>query len=183
MRAALIGAALAVSALAAAPSVRAQDSDPLAPAREGRIECISPNVAARLCGVMSGYRFLEDGKIANDYVMHIQNEPVVLAYGTDTVEVRDGMVCSRIEAGEIEAIRFTVDGRRAPSDIAEELRNAFALALTGIDEICSRTTPDGDTARVTVFTDGVEQPELAERMIWVRRQEGYTVGVARSNPT
>lgn len=180
MRAVLLAAALAACA---SPQAGAQQGDPLAPARGGAIECIGANVAARTCEIVSTYRFLPNGEIMNDYIMLIQNDPVVLAYGYEAVFLRDGMVCSPVGPADLEAMRFTIDGAPAPAEVTAELRAVFAQALAGVQEICVRYTPAGDRMRVTVFADGVEQPDLAVDTLWVRPEDGYTVGGAAGAET
>lgn len=182
MRPSLIAFILAVNVCAIGPS-RAQDNDPIARAQGGVVECFSPNTLTRTCAGMSAYRILDDGKIASDQVVLIQNHPLVILSGTSIVYMRDGMVCDRVEQVDIDSARFTIDGAPAPADVAQSLRNALAASLSGIDELCARYTPEADGARVTVFADGVERPDLSDHMIWVRREDGCTVGVADASPT
>lgn len=180
MRAALLAVVLAACA---SPQAGAQQADPLAPARGGAIECVGPNVAARTCEIISTYRFLPNGEIMNDYIMLIQNDPVVLAYGYEAVFVRDGMVCSPVGPADLEAMRFTIDGAPASAEVAAEIRAAFAQALSGIGEVCVRYTRAGDRMRVTVFADGVDRPDLAAEVMWIRREDGFTVGGAAGAET
>ncbi|HYD86192.1 MAG TPA: hypothetical protein VEA80_01840 [Vitreimonas sp.] len=168
--------------LAASGAAHAQTIDPVARAREGVIECLGPDRVARTCAAISNYRVLEGGEIANDAAVHIQNDPTVIMYGTSTLYVRDGMLCERVLRSTIDAARITIDGQPAPEDVAQSIRAAFWKALAGVTEICSRYTADGDGAAVAIYFDGVVQPELADRAIWVRPEDGYTIGAADASP-
>ena len=139
------------------------------------MECFSPNLVARTCEAMSSYRFLEDGEIANDGATALQSNPTIIAYGTSMLFMRDGLICSRVDATTFQDMRFTIDGQRATPDVEQELRQVFAGALAGINEVCWRYTPDSEGIGVTAYADGVENPDMADRMIWVRREDGYTL--------
>lgn len=175
LRASLIAMALT---FAAAPPARAQEDDPLAAARSGAIECLSPNVVARTCAQFTTYRFTEDGRIESESIALLQNDPEIVLYGKEVMYVRDGMVCSRVEPATFASLRFMVDGAPAPSDISNALRSVIIAALVGIEEVCSRSAANRDSFALTVYADGVEQPDLADTMIWVSPEDGFTLGAA-----
>jgi hypothetical protein len=182
MRPLLACAALALSPLAAAPS-HAQGEDPLARSRAGAIECFTPDLNARTCRAMSAYRFLPDGRIMNDAIVLIQNNPHIIMYVSSEVFVRDAMVCGRVERKDLDAAYFEVDGVRAAAEDAAAIREAIAQMFRGMGEICTRYTPDGDGATVAAIVDGVERPDLADRMIWIRPEDGFSMGAAETTAT
>lgn len=181
MRALFVAAALGTCALTS-PSL-AQTIDPLARAGGGSIECVDANPAARTCRAMSTYRVLDDGRIVNDAIVHIRNEPHVILYGSSASFMRDGMLCSVPNAEEFYASRLTVDGAPVPPDAARQAQEAMFAAVSEFREMCSRYVADGDGAAVAVIIDGVERPDLAMRVIWVRPEDGYTIGAADASPT
>lgn len=166
----------------AAPAT-AQSSDPIARTREGKVECYTFDRAARTCRAMSTYRFLPGGRIVNDAIVFLQNDPHVVMYVSSDVTVRDAMICGRVEQADLEAARFEVDGVAAAPEDASSLREAVAQFFVGIGEICSRYTETGDVTLITVFVDGVERPDLADRMIWIGPDDGYTMGAAPTSET
>ena len=171
MRTVLAAAVLVFTALPAS----AQDDDPFARSRDGSIECLGPNPAARTCMAFSRYRFLENGEVVGETVMAIANEPFVLVGGASTLYARDGMICERVNRATVEAMRITVDGVDAPSNMSRELKDALWADIANVREMCTRYTPDGDGAISTFYADGVEMPEFADRVSWIRPEDGYTL--------
>jgi hypothetical protein len=163
-------------ACAAAGSAYAQDVDPVTRTRDGVVECFGPNIVARTCEVISSFRVLDDGQILADGVVHIQNNPAIVLYATSRLSVRDGMLCERVERATIEAARITVDGRAAEPAIERQIKDIFWNNVGAFGELCTRYTADGAGATVTFFADGVERPEMANRVIWIRPEDGYTLG-------
>jgi hypothetical protein len=124
------------------------------------------------------YRFGAEGRIDADFIAHLENEPEVLMYGTDVAHVRDGMICTLMSPEDFTGLRFTVNGAAAPTEAFDQVRDLLREALAGVDELCSRLAPGNDVIQVSVYADGVEQPDLAHTMIWVRPEDGYPPGSA-----
>jgi len=179
MRRLLIAFALAAAALSASP-VAAQQSDPLARARDGAVECYGPNVAARTCEGMVTYRVLDNGQIASSGIIFIQDDPTLIVYSTTSVYLRDGMVCERVQRSSIDDARITMDGAPAPEEVARAIRDAVWGVFVNVTEMCSRYASEGEAVDVTIYFDGVEQPEFADRLIWIRPEDGYTLGSANA---
>jgi hypothetical protein len=174
MQRALLAAVL-LGALAVSCPVKAQPDDPLAPARSGAVERLSPNVVARTCGQFTAYRFGDGGRIDADSIAILESDPELLLYGSEEVHVRDGMVCNRIGPEMFESLRFTVDGAPAPEDVSTQLRALFTSIFVGVEATCTRSTAQGDVSVTTVYADGVEQPDLADTKIWIWREDGFTL--------
>jgi hypothetical protein len=151
-------------------------------ARDGAIECIGPNTVARTCAVISNYRILGGGIIQNDAAVHIQNDPTIIVYVTSMLQLRDGMLCERVRKATIDAARITVDGQPAPVDVSQSIKDLLWEELTHVEEICSRYTAEGTGAVLAIYFDGVEKPDLADRVIWVRPEDGYTLGADDASP-
>jgi hypothetical protein len=93
------------------------------------------------------------------------------------VEVRSGAVCGRVRARDIEASTFTIAGRPVPQQMVQfaspQILSVMRSHLN--QEICATFVPTGSSFTAQVTIDGVAQPET-ETFIWVRPNEGYTVG-------
>lgn len=170
--------AASLAALFGASPASAQADDPLAPARDGAMECLSPNVAARTCGQITTYRFVDGGHIVADSIAILENDPQLVIYSSEDVHVRNGMVCSDVTPEVFANLRFTLDGAPAPAKMADELREVFASLLGGIGELCNSWTAEGDRIATKVYADDVELPDLADTAIWIRREDGYTLAAA-----
>lgn len=179
MRALLASAVLAATMFVA--SAAAQTDDPIARARTGQVECYTPDRVARTCRAMSTYRTLQDGRIVNDAIVFLQ--PSIVMYVSSYVVVRDGMVCGSVTSEDLDGARFEVGGAPATPEQVSAIRAAIEQMFAGIGEICTRYTPGGDMISVTAFVDGVERPDFADQMIWIRPDDGYTMGMAETSAT
>lgn len=167
----LMAAAAAGAASAAVPA-----ADPLAPARQGKVQCYQPDTAARTCASFGGYRFLPDGAIVNDAEVMLAPSPLISIRTADPVTVRDGKVCGYL--GRIEDMRVLVAG--APADektaalVQAELRKGMAR-FAG-KEICSTYSWTGSWFESAATVAGVPDEGMARRVIWVLPSDGYRLG-------
>jgi hypothetical protein len=160
--------------LALATPAPLQAADPLAPAREGRLQCHSPDMARKTCASLAGYTFSADGTILNQAEVLLTPSPVIVMRQEDAVVVRDGAVCGRF--GGFEDAVFTLDGQPAPQVVADTIRAQLAAAFARLGtEGCTRYAPQGDGWRAEVSIDGVARPDLNQPVIWVSPADGYAV--------
>jgi hypothetical protein len=94
-----------------------------------------------------------------------------------TVVVRAGRVCGAVRAEELAAADFTIGGAPATAEQTAALRGQVSAAVKGIvgREICTAYVPDGKVLAAKVSIDGVSQPNMDQRVIWVSPNEGYSV--------
>src|SRR5262249_7986718 len=76
--------------LIAAETPAADPNDPWAPARSGKLQCYTPNVAKKTCHALAQYNFAPDGGIENPAEVIISEKPLIIMKGTAPVVVRDG---------------------------------------------------------------------------------------------
>jgi len=170
--AALLGAEL----LASGPAIA--QTDPLGPARQGQLHCYEPNTAAKTCQSIGGYTFAADGRIDNPADVLIMAEPLVVMRVSSAVTVREGAVCGPLSREDIERAEFTIDGAPASPEDTQAIRAALQDQLASmIDvDVCTTYTPDGDGFRADVTMAGAPRPELTQRVIWIRPEDGYSIG-------
>ncbi len=160
--------------LALAAPVSLQAADPLAPAREGRLQCHQPDTARKTCASLAGYTFAPDGTILNQAEVMLNPAPLIVMRQEDAVVVRDGAVCGRF--GAFEDAVFTVDGQLAPPAVADAIQGQIAAAFAQLGtEGCTRYSPQGDGWMAEVSIDSVARPDLNQPVIWVAPSDGYTV--------
>jgi hypothetical protein len=176
MRPLFVGVAMA-ACLLAAPS-DAQTGSPITRSQAGQVECYTPDSAARTCRAMSTYRFLAGDRIVNDAIVFLQ--PNVVMYVSSDVTLRENQVCGEVTNADLAGARFEIAGVAATPQQANAIREAVADLFVGIGEVCSRYTQDGDVVTITVFIDGVEHPDFADRMIWIGPDDGYSIGAPPS---
>ncbi|HWW10975.1 MAG TPA: hypothetical protein VN018_00560 [Brevundimonas sp.] len=168
---------MALLALAGAP----QDAGPLEPGRSGKLQCYGPNVAARTCTAIGGYRFDADGTIWNIARNQINASPAVVLHATGKVYVKDGAECARSENRVEEITGIDVDGTPLQGDQLNATRQQIAAnisAVLGDGEFCSTYHPNPDgSMRATVTVDGVARPEFESTVLWIEPDAGWTVAL------
>jgi hypothetical protein len=172
-------AALAVACfVTAAPvSAHAQDGDVLAPAREGKLQCFEPNAANKTCQSIGGYTFNTNGVIDNTADVLIMPQPVIVMRVISPVTLRDGAICGPLTLADIDGATFTIDGAAASAEDAQSIKTALAEQLAPMlnVETCITLTPVDGGFRADTAMAGTPRPDLSQRVIWVRPEDGYRV--------
>jgi len=93
------------------------------------------------------------------------------------VTVRSNQVCGFVRPEDIEAASFEIAGKPATPAQAAMLRQRIAEAQKGFfgHEICTDYIADGDAMIAKASVDGVPQPAMDQRVIWVSPQDGFGV--------
>lgn len=161
---------------AAAPAF-AQDNDPLAPARQGQIQCYEPDVARKTCQSIGSFEFGENGVIQNTAAVLVMPNPVVIMRTVSPVTVRDGGICGPLRLDDINRAQFAINGRPATDTDTQNLRAQFAQQLSPLInvETCISLTPVDGGFRADTAMNGRVRPELAQRLIWIHPDDGYAI--------
>jgi hypothetical protein len=167
------------SALAA---LTLQAPDPLAPARDGKLLCITPNVAAKSCNAISSYAWGADGAILSETRSIINAAPMIVLVSRTPVTMRGDLECSSTAgyAGQIAAVE--VDGQPLAGEQLDGVRQMIAGQLSaalGEGEMCSSWGHPGADGVIdyTVTMDGTPKPELAGAALWIGADEGWRVAL------
>jgi hypothetical protein len=153
------------------------DPGPLAPARDGLVQCYEPNVEQKTCQSIASYRFETNGRILNKAETVLGDNPRIVLIAEAEVYVRDGAECSSESVSPDHILSVEVDGLALSGDDLAGISQVIATAINeevGEGEFCStyHHKPDGSmTALVTVS----EQPraDLSAVVRWVRREDGW----------
>ncbi len=150
---------------------------PLEPAARGQQQCYGYDRLRKLCGAMASYAPGGDGLIANTATVALSPVLPIAMTTTTAVRIKEGRVCGRIEAADLQAASFLVDGQPAAAKDAEMLRGQVARAYAPQlgHEVCTRFETAEDHLMARAFIDGQAHPELDQRVIWVAPSEGYKV--------
>lgn len=173
MRAVLI---LASAMLACSTAAHAAD-DPLAPAREGQLQCYMSDAARKTCGSLAGYSWDAKGAITNRAEVMLAPNPVTTMVSTTPVTVRDGAVCGPIRAEDLEAAEIRVGGAPASAEVAASVHKQVAAAMSFAigHEFCTTYVPTKDGLKAQVTVDGTAHPEMSAIVTWVKPGDGYKV--------
>ena len=170
-------AALAVGLVMGAPSAVAQQ-DGMAPAREGQLHCYMPNVERKTCQSLAGYSFDGDSVSSSGAVL-IMPQPLIVMSMTSSATMRDGALCGPLTQADLDSAHFTIEGAAASPEDEANMRIALAQQLAPLmnRDMCTRFTPAPGGGLVAESTlDGTPRPELNQPVIWVRPDDGYSVG-------
>lgn len=161
-------------ALALAVPAPLEAADPLAPARDGRLQCHSPDKARKTCAALAGYTFAADGAILNQAEVMLNPAPLIIMRDESPVVVRDGAVCGLL--GGLEDAVFTIDGQPADPATADLIRGQVSAAFARLGtEGCTRYAPQGEGWLAEPVIDGQPRPDLNQTVIWVLPSDGYSV--------
>jgi hypothetical protein len=167
----MITLALTLAFAAAGPL---QPADPLGPAREGQLQCHSPDPARKTCSALAGYTFAADGAISNQAEVMLNPSPLIVMRDQSPVVVRDGAVCGPMTG--LEDAVFTIEGQPADPQTAEMIRGQVSTAFAQLGtEACTRYAPQGEGWLAEAVIDGHPRPDLNQPVIWVSPTDGYSV--------
>ncbi len=156
-----------------------QDADPLAPARQGKLRCIAPDVRAHSCGTIVQYTVQPDGRY--DAVVRgvVQTEPLIAIEYKLAGQVEDGAVCATVRPADFTAGKLSKDGAPLVPAVESQIRQQLMLALQPLagHKRCYRDRPDGDRVIGEVTIDGQPQGTMNQRAIWVKPEDGYALGL------
>lgn len=163
-------------ALAAAPT---SVLDPLAPAREGLVQCYGAHVERKTCDGIGVYSFGPDGEITNTSTNMMSLEPVILLRASSKVYVRGEAECSMVTDHVSMITALEVDGVPLEGERFKALRQQIADALKvnlGTGEYCTTYNPRPDgTLLASVTVNGVAMPQVDSIALWVRPSDGWRV--------
>ena len=164
-----------VALAAAAPSVL----DPLAPAREGLVQCYGAHVERKTCDGIGVYSFGPGGEITNTSANIMSRAPVVLLRARSKVYVRGEAECSMVTDHGSIITGLEVDGVSLEGERFERLRKQIADTLKtnlGTGEYCTTYSPRSDgTLLASVTVNGVAMPQVDSIALWVRPTDGWRV--------
>jgi hypothetical protein len=167
----LIAAALALLSV--------QNTDPLAPAREGRILCYGPQADQRACEGFSRFSFEGDGRITNASVTVLASDPPITMRSSLKVYIRDGAECTMIADPADMFTAILVGDQPLQGEAFKTMSDGMAAALRenlGIGEYCTTYAPIGDGVLETITSvNGVPKPSTRNRAIWIDPNEGWRI--------
>jgi hypothetical protein len=169
----LVAATWAVGTAAPAAAL----SGPIEPASAGKLQCYSPNLATKTCQSLASYEAGPDGAIVNPATVLISAAPAITMRTVSPVIIKADKVCGVLHAEEIAAAEFTIGEKPATGPQTGLLRQKVAegqRAFLG-HEICTAYIPAGDVLLAKASIDGVAQPKLDQKMIWVSPSDGFKV--------
>ena len=167
---------IALILLLAVPQTAA---DPLAPARAGKLQCANPNVEKKTCMGLTSYKLNGDGSFETTTTLLIAPQPPITMEVKSTGKLVGDQFCAPIRKEDIEAATFKMDGAPLDATTAGTIRAQILGSVTPMlgKMGCTRETPDGAVLKAEVTLDGIARPELTQRVLWVKPEDGYKLGL------
>lgn len=159
--------------LALAPQ-SAPAPDPLASARAGRLECVTPDLARRTCVGLVRYEFRANGDVAAHQEAALSPGSGLVMRASAMVQEQGGMVCVNVD--DFFDASFTIGGVAASASETDYLLDEIQKGLTG-DTYCGRrSAPRADgTILSESVVDGAREARLDETILWVGPADGWRV--------
>lgn len=159
----MVGLILAAAVLGASPQ------DPIEPAKQGLVQCYAPDAAKKTCRSMGAYTVQADGTILNAATTLISPSPLIVMRTTAPVQIKAGAICGVIRQDDLDGASFTYEGKALEFDGAAKLKTAIGSAMAPLigREVCTAFTADGDALTGQVSLDGVRQPDMDQKVLWV----------------
>ncbi|WP_213981307.1 hypothetical protein [Sphingomonas sp. dw_22] len=157
----------------------AHAADPLAEARAGKLQCVSPNVEAKKCLAIASYVVRPDGSFDTVVTLMIAPSPLIAMETRASGKAEGEALCSIVRKSDYEASKYTIDGKPADAATASAITAQILGTVAAMDgkKACSIDRPDtGDLMVEEVTLDGVARPDMTQKFIWVKPEDGYTVG-------
>lgn len=154
------------------------DADPMAPAKDGKMQCHAPDDAAKTCRSLASYTPLPDGSYRNDATLLISPAGPITLKTTGVVRVKNGAICGRLTDKQVTNAKLFYAGQPMPAAQANALMERIDAAMDPFigKQICTSYAP-GDNGLLTASAtiDGVAAPERTQKVRWVSAADGYQV--------
>lgn len=157
--------------------------DPLAPARDGKLQCTMPDRVKKTCIAISRYVPLSETHYRNETRLLLSVDPLTVLEMTAPTDIEGGAACGVLRRDYLADARVWIAGKRLPAAAAEPIIAEMAR-LTTADigkRICTTTRPVGDMMVQESAVDGVPNPDASLPFIWIGPDEGYMLGMANSS--
>lgn len=150
---------------------------PITPASDGGLQCYAPKPTTKSCQSLAEYKFGPDGAIVNSATVLLSAAPPITMRAVTPVTIKANQVCGYIRPEDIEAATFAIGGNPATEGQTDLLRQKIALAQKSVfgHEICTAYVNDGDALVAKASVDGVAQPAMDQKVIWVSPEDGFKV--------
>ncbi|GAA0621807.1 hypothetical protein GCM10009422_17050 [Brevundimonas kwangchunensis] len=158
-----------------------QIEDPLAPAREGKLMCVSPNTEAKTCSGLVTYSFEADGAIVTEARTAVSAAPPIVLLTRTPMHMRGALECSRTDDFASQITGVEIQGQALAGDQLNGMRQiigAQAQQMLGTGEMCAAYhSAADDKVRYEITMEGVAKPELGGEILWIDANAGWTVAI------
>lgn len=163
--------------LAAAPTTA--QTDPLAPAREGKYMCVVPNKEKKTCVGTTSYKITGNSYESTTWLF-LAPSPLLTMQVQTKGAVTGDQLCETMKLADFQAGTVHLNGQPADDATSGAVKSQIAGAIGPLDgkTICSEFKPAEDGQLLNQVTiDGTVRSDLSQKFIWVSQKDGYTLGM------
>lgn len=164
--------------LLAATAAAGQTADPVAPARQGKIQCVLPNQDKKTCLGMTSYRISGDG-YESATRLFLAPTPLITMEIRTRGTVKDGQFCETISLADFQNGKVLVNGAPADEATSSAVKSQMAAAVSSLDgkASCTAIKPaEGGLLLNELTIDGAVRSDLSQKFVWVGDKDGYKLG-------
>lgn len=151
--------------------------DPLAPSREGQVQCFRPDHARKTCRSIAAYSPTGPGTYLARAMGMVDDSSGAMIEAQADVHIVSGAICHTYQAEDLTRARLT----RAGSPLsAEEAAPIVARLAASVEwalgqEICTRLAPMASGLVAVSLEGGVAPDQVAQYVSWISPNDGYRV--------
>lgn len=153
------------------------DDDVLAPAREGKIGCYSPDSEKKTCAATLRFEWDQNGNIIEVDEGPVSANPLIIEQVKDFATIEGGAICQIGTEGTFRTMTYYKNGVQLTGQDAEaflQARNAIYVSFVG-KKVCMDISPYDSVFITQITIDGSPKPSLTNRMKWISPDEGYVL--------
>ncbi len=140
--------------------------------------CFSPDPWKKTCAELDQYRAGPKGFATETVGRLLLPKPAIVMQARLNVRLRNGAFCVSPSQADFDAAAFTLAGKPIKPTELSAYQDELAPVVGDLvsHETCTAFAAKSDGFKTEVKVDGIRIDHLSQRVIWVRREDGYTVG-------
>ena len=150
----------------------------LAPAKQGKIQCLAPIASTKTCDSLTKITEVAPGSYRYDAESLIDADGPVIAIERGMISVQGNRFCETVRLSDATRLNFKVDGVPASAAQAAQYRALYRQKIAPIagQSFCSDIGPEeGGFHEVQAYLGARAVPGLNYAMKWVGPNDGWKV--------
>jgi len=153
---------------------------PIAPANDGKLLCMGPDTAQKICNALTRFARADDGVVWSHTFGLVEEDLHVTVRGSSPVEIKNGWVCDRVRPEHVHSFEFAIAPDAVGQAFDVTLYRNFTIAVARAmmhHDLCTVFVPGNTDITVKYMIDGEQSRLPDERAIWVSPEDGYRVAL------
>jgi hypothetical protein len=155
-----------------------QAADPLLEARAGKYQCVVPNEEKKTCLGTTSYKVAGNVYESTTRIL-LAAAPLITMELHTMGEAKDGKLCETVKLADFQSGTVFLNGAPADEATSNAVKSQLTAAVTALDGklACAAIKPAENGLLLNeVAIDGTVRADLSQKFIWVKPEDGYTLG-------